>query len=712
VVCFGVCGATAVPVGRLFVEYKGMGESMSENSAYLLLSQYGNKKSVFPLVPGEEVRIGRSSDNDIVLTDDRCSRYHATVQWNDGQWFIRDMGSRNGTTLNGNPLSTQMLLLPGSAIQIGHSVLLFEVGPIPGNEDEDDYQTHGTGVFGISHDSGVAPLPREFDPATIVHHRNKTSFLEKEKEKEEGDDAERMAHNRTKSGYGAADLCQLAFSLGSAGEVDVVAKLALEGLIKATEGTGAGLWLFPYTEKPKVLLEAVDLRLIANVTNSEANYVPISEPLAKATLEKKEAVLVNEQLSLSDDEQTDMPWEGGRINNTLAAPIRRDNDILGLIHLYTSADDQSLGLGDLEYTLAVADTVAVALRQLNRQKELTAHLNQVRKENFNLREMLHADTEIIGLSTPLKKVAYLISRAAEGKASLLIRGESGTGKELIAKAVHFASARRSRPLVCLNCAAVAESLLASELFGHEKGAFTGATERKIGKFEAAHTGTLFLDEIGEMPVSLQSKLLRVLEGHPFERVGGNTPISVDVRVIAATNRDLEREVAEGRFRHDLFFRLRVLEIVVPPLRKRTDDIPVLAKYFLEKYSKETGRKYQGFSTEAMDALLAHRWPGNVRELKNVVERSVVLGSPPWIYEQDLLLSSLSTTGESGIQKPSAKTDLFEPTTLEQAEKVHIQKTLEHTQWNKSLAARTLGIERTTLDRKIKRYKLDDSSRTE
>jgi len=316
-------------------------------------------------------------------------------------------------------------------------------------------------------------------------------------------------------------------------------------------------------------------------------------------------------------------------------------------------------------------------------------------------------SEIIGDSEPLKKVNDLIARAAEGKFSLLIRGESGTGKELVAKAVHFSSSRRTKPLVCLNCAAIAESLLASELFGHEKGAFTGATDRKIGKFEAAHTGTLFLDEIGEMPVALQSKLLRVLEGHPFERVGGNTPISTDVRVIAATNRDLEKEVAEGRFRHDLFFRLRVLEIIVPPLRKRTDDIPVLAEYFLDKYSKETGRKYQGFAEEAMNALLVHRWPGNVRELKNVVERSVVLGTPPWIYEQDLLLSSLSTTGETDIRKTSTKTNLFEPVTLDQMEKAHIQKMLEYTQGNKSLAARTLGIERTTLDRKIKRYQLDE-----
>ena len=265
--------------------------------------------------------------------------------------------------------------------------------------------------------------------------------------------------------------------------------------------------------------------------------------------------------------------------------------------------------------------------------------------------------EIIGKSKPVKEVEHLIARAAEENASLLIRGESGTGKELVAKAVHFASPRRSKPFICLNCAAIAESLQESELFGHEKGAFTGATEMKTGKFEAAHTGTIFLDEIGEMPLTLQAKLLRVLEKHPFERVGGHTPIKVDVRLIAATNRDLEKEVTEGRFREDLFFRLCVLEIVVPPLRERTDDISILANHFLGKLEKEN-RKYQGFSQEAMNKLLEHRWSGNVRELKNVVERAVVFGSPPQIQVQDLLLSALKPAGDidrplSTYSQPSA-----------------------------------------------------------
>jgi DNA-binding NtrC family response regulator len=259
----------------------------------------------------------------------------------------------------------------------------------------------------------------------------------------------------------------------------------------------------------------------------------------------------------------------------------------------------------------------------------------------------------------------------------------------------------------LNCAALSEDLLASELFGHERGAFTGATDRKIGKFEAADGGTLMLDEIGEMSASIQAKFLRVLEGHPFERVGGSKPVSVDVRVIAATNRDLEKEVAENRFRRDLFFRLRVLEIIVPSLRKRQDDIVPLATHFLERFRTETGRKIQGFTPAAINQLMAYRWPGNIRELKNVVERAVVLCRAEYIDQQDLLLSKLSTAGDTTEQRPM---DLaFRPVSLEDMERQHIWSTLNYTGWNKSRTAVLLGIERSTLDRKIRRYGLAEES---
>ncbi|MCH8922502.1 MAG: sigma-54-dependent Fis family transcriptional regulator, partial [Planctomycetes bacterium] len=275
-------------------------------------------------------------------------------------------------------------------------------------------------------------------------------------------------------------------------------------------------------------------------------------------------------------------------------------------------------------------------------------------------------------------------------------------------AIHFSSPRRKGPFVCLNCAALAESLLASELFGHERGAFTGATDRNIGKFEAAHKGTLMLDEIGEMSPSIQAKFLRVLEGHPFERIGGTESVKADVRVIAATNRDLEHDVAEGRFRRDLYFRLHVLEILVPPLRSRLEDIPELADFFLRKFTSETGRRIRGFSPDALEQLCQYRWPGNVRELKNVVERAVVLTQGEFIDRDDLTLSSLIPDDETGTKRaePSAT---FEPSSLADMERHHILQTLDTTGWNKSRTAGILGIERSTLDRKIRRYGLKNTA---
>ncbi|MGH7193849.1 MAG: sigma 54-interacting transcriptional regulator, partial [Candidatus Saccharimonadales bacterium] len=244
------------------------------------------------------------------------------------------------------------------------------------------------------------------------------------------------------------------------------------------------------------------------------------------------------------------------------------------------------------------------------------------------------------------------------------------------------------------------------LFGHERGAFTGAVARKIGKFEASHQGTLMLDEIGEMSPTIQAKFLRVLEGHPFERVGGSEPVKVDVRVIAATNRDLEKDVADGRFRRDLYFRLHVLEVYVPPLRKRPEDIPELAHYFFNKYNLETGRRLRGFSPAALEQMVRYRWPGNVRELKNVVERAIVLAAGDFIGQEDLMLSKLPTTGDTG--EAMAASQEFKPVSLAEMERRHILATLKATNWNKSQTAQLLGIERSTLDRKIRRYELAES----
>jgi Nif-specific regulatory protein len=315
-------------------------------------------------------------------------------------------------------------------------------------------------------------------------------------------------------------------------------------------------------------------------------------------------------------------------------------------------------------------------------------------------------SEIIGRSPIMQRINQEIARIAPTNSTVLIHGESGVGKELVARAVHFSSPRRKGPFVCLNCAALAESLLESELFGHERGAFTGAQQRKIGKFEAAHHGTLMLDEIGEMSPTIQATLLRVLEGHPFERVGGSELVKVDVRVIAATNRDLEQDVAAGRFRRDLFFRLRVLEIIVPPLRDRTEDIVELAHYFFDKFTLETGRKLAGYTPRALEQMQRYGWPGNVRELKNVVERAIVLARGEAIDLEDLMLSNLTAGASEPVASRGAA---FVPCSLDDMERRHILATLRATRGNKSQAAQLLGIERSTLDRKIRRYNLAEFS---
>ena len=682
--------------------------------AYLILTQNGEQKQVYSFLDETVVTIGRATENVVSFIDDRCSRFHAKLFFNDGLWYIQDLGSRNGTFVDNLNITTRAYpIRAGQHIQIGRVVLQFGVGS-PGDldtkasglDENSDLTSHHSGVLGVS-ETLQGPAVSDDDEelgSEIIHQRSYTAILKPDIELE----TQNAVFPTTKTGFGPAEMCRLAYQIGKAEDVDQVARMALEGLLAATRAEGAGLWLFPYTLHSQQ--QASDIRLVSETTLNKVQYTPISAGLARTVFEKKEAFLVHDNSgegtkktkkgSADQDENTG-------INNTLVAPIRHQNAILGMFHLYTTTIDRSLDESDLEYSLAIADTVGVALAHINKQKELATNLTQARKENVNLREMLQMHSEIIGDSSQIQMVHHLITRAAEGKTALLIRGESGTGKELIARAVHLASLRKSKPFVCLNCAAISETLLESELFGHEKGAFTGATERKIGKFEAADSGTLFLDEIGEMTPNLQAKMLRVLENSAFERVGGNTTVTVDVRIITATNRDLEKDVAAGGFRHDLFFRLRVLEIIVPPLRKRQTDIPVLAKYFLDRFCNETGRKYTGFHPEAMQTLLSYRWPGNVRELKNIIERAVVLGTEPFVLTQDLLLSKLNTTGESQvISSEKQERDLFIPLSLDDVERNHIIRTLEYTGWNKSLAAKQLGIERTTLDRKIKRYNIE------
>jgi two-component system response regulator HydG len=331
---------------------------------------------------------------------------------------------------------------------------------------------------------------------------------------------------------------------------------------------------------------------------------------------------------------------------------------------------------------------------------------RLKEENRLLRQTLGRQFDsqnIIGKSPAMLKLLETIAQVAASEATVLISGDSGTGKELIAGAVHFNSLRKDGPFVKINCAAITETLLESELFGHEKGAFTGADRRKDGRFSQAHGGTLFLDEVGEMSLMMQVKLLRALQEREFNRVGGEDTIQVDVRVIAATNKDLLKQVHDGAFREDLYYRLNVVEIKVPPLPDRKEDIPLLAQHFLETFAAKNRKEIKGFTPAAMDNLVRYDWPGNVRELMNAIERAVVLARTEYLDIGDFPFMQNAISQDDRDSADSVALSMKGDLPLGEVEKAAILKTLEAAGGNKSEAARRLGITRKTLHKKLKAY---------
>ena len=640
-------------------------------SAYLVIRLDDGFGDVFPLTAGQRYTLGRATTNNIVLKDDLCSREHAEIYLSDRHWRVRDLNSLNGTRVNNDRLSKEWDLEPNDDIHLGRTHLLFveDMGQLPELPPQDRADSGVSIKKRLGQTRFLTPVP--LDSST----ENTAAEVGPE------------APARHSLGHDLALLYRLALAMGSAYDYTELVNIVLDGLLEAIPAeVGAIL---------TVKDSALEVTAHRHRDPKNQDYVRVSEYVSREVVTTREAVLAEDvardrylrnRESLSDLGATSL----------ICAPVVFNDKPLGLIHLYCTNPHKALDAEDLEFAVAVAKQLGAVVHQMQRQDSLTS-------QNRWMRAQLKVESELIGESPPIKDVESQIGRVAGTNATVSIRGESGSGKELVARAIHYSSQRREGPFVTLNCAALSETLLESELFGHEKGAFTGATEKKIGKFEAADHGTIFLDEIGEMNSGTQAKFLRVLEGHPFERVGGNTPIRVDVRVVAATNQPLEKAVQEGRFRRDLFFRLQVVEIRVPPLRERLSDVPILADHFLRRFVDETGRKIRGFTPAALKKMQEYQWPGNVRELRNVVERAVALGYGPMIDAVDIWLSSLEMS-------PPATPEGSVPTSyklesLEQIEKRHIEETLTHTDWNKSRAAEILGIERSTLDRKIKAYEL-------
>lgn len=671
----------------------------SSFQAYLII-QLGNRwTDVLRLHPQTPILVGRSSENQVVVKDDRVSRHHAKISHHAQKgWVIEDLDSRNGTQVDNQTIAQPLVLAGGETITVGGCRMTFTVklsDAFPASAIEPADGTEAT---------------RAIEPAAIVNRLSNSQYSS------ELDASFYQDHQSSSAKWGY--FYRLVFDLVHCLSEEEAAGVALDRLLTELDLTTGGVITLTVREpdnsavqstKPTAKQRSQDvgdcrMAVLAARQAPGGSYHRVSDFLVKTVLAEQQAILAR---NVQDDDQLSVARISGQheIASTLVAPLRirepKGSQVIGLVHVYAPSTARMLTVADLDLAVGVADNLSIAIQRLRESQKLNVDLDASRRKADLLEQQLFQSSELIGNSAPMQKVKQSIQRAGPTTATVLVRGESGSGKELVARAIHLASPRKSGPLVCLNCAALAPTLLESELFGHEKGSFTGATDRKIGKFEAANKGTLFLDEVGEMPLELQAKFLRVLEGHPFERLGGHSAIQTDVRVIAATNRDLEKAVQDKSFRADLYFRLRVVEILLPPLRDRPDDIPALVEHFLNLFRQHANRRIAGVEPEALEILVRHNWPGNVRELRNIIERAIVLGGDTTIGVDDICLPPLL---QPVFSPPASTTNSeFQPTALEDLERLHILGMLEYAQGNKSKAAQLLKIERSTLDRKLKRY---------
>jgi formate hydrogenlyase transcriptional activator len=468
------------------------------------------------------------------------------------------------------------------------------------------------------------------------------------------------------------------------------------------------------------------------VANSECKT-----PARMAITSRKPLVLAEQDLrSLAAESECAKYWLDEGVKVFCSVPLLFHERVLGALDLGRNGDER-FSPEDTEVLSEVAKQIAIAVENAQAYREITELKDRLAKEKLYLEEEVrteHNFGDIVGESAALRRVLKEVETVAATHSTVLIRGETGTGKELVARALHDLSSRRDRTFVKLNCAAIPTGLLESELFGHEKGAFTGAIGQRIGRFELAHRGTLFLDEIGDIPLELQPKLLRALQEQEFERLGGTQTMRVDVRLVAATNRDLAKMVADAQFRSDLYYRLNVFPVVLPPLRERREDIPILARHFTQQFARRMGRQIETIPAAVMDALLAYPWPGNIREMQNVIERAVILSQGPALQIPLGDLQVGNQTAEVGGQQSEVKgqqsddgrpkseaedgaaSSHFQPVssglTLAEAERKHILGVLRETRWvvggPKGAAAR-LGMKRTTLQWKMKQLGISRSA---
>ena len=596
---------------------------------------------------GEELTVGRDPANLVCIDDFAVSRRHCIIVHDGDRYRIRDMASHNGTFVNGQRVD-ESPLQNGDRIAVGSSIFEFAVEnasvPVPA---------------AVSFEDVPSPATCEFDREELMVD----------------EDMATMSLPRQRLSHDFAVLLRVATKLRGIRETDAL------------------LWQLVGVLLDVIPAERVAILLASGGTPMEPAFawdkitgpgqpVRVSRTMVDRAMTQQRSLLINDVPKFKGS--TSMEQMG--VHSVLCAPLSTPDQQLGAIYMDSRTLGSQFDAGHLHLLSAIAGVAALAL-------ENARFIGLLERENEQLKSEVRARFDMIGESTAMQEVYRFIAKVAPQPSNVLVLGESGTGKELVARAIHGHSPRASGAFVAINCAAITETLLESELFGHEKGAFTGATAQKRGYLETANGGTVFLDEIGELALPLQAKLLRVLQERELIRVGGTRPIKVDIRVVAATNKSLAERVKQGQFREDLFYRLNVLSCKVPPLRARREDIPLLAHHFVESYSQKCNRKILGISPEAVACMQKYDWPGNVRELENAIEHAVVLGSTTEIVRDDLPESLLEAAGPAGSGK------YHEEVTRKKKELV--TDALKRTDGHFTEAAKLLGVHPNYLHRLVR-----------
>jgi transcriptional regulator with GAF, ATPase, and Fis domain len=620
------------------------------------------------------VTVGRAPDNDVVLADAHVSGHHLRIIRGPTRTVVEDLRSTRGTTVARDHDRVRLEESTSLSVEVGSTCTL-EVG-------QDDELTVVEVKILEQEDARVVSMRRidEIGPA--------------------GEGLERDLNTLQK-------LYAVQKRLGAADDLDQVLQAICDGTLtllqRATHVTVTLRDDDQDTHEPVYVPVLTRLRGKDGLGTAPSGPVPIARSVFRKVLKERAAVLAADA---PEDVAQVESIVGASIRSTAAVPLWRGESILGVIQADNRMAPAMLNATDLEILALFASNASLAVSNARLIRRLQAAQEQLRKENdfLRTREETRSHTQtIIGESAPMRSLLSQLDKVVDTRVTVLVEGETGTGKELLACAVHYRSKRRDKLFVAQNCAALPENLLESELFGHKRGSFTGATEDKKGLFDIADGGTLFLDEVAEISLSLQSKLLRVLQEGEIRPVGAARTHLVDVRIVAATNRNLDEEVKAGRFREDLYYRLKVFPLRAPPLRERREDIPVLAGTFLKRYASELDKSVGGFSQQAMELLVAYDWPGNVRELQNEVQRLVIQLDEGAFVVPELLSERIrcveGIVGKAGMVKGTLRE------MMDQVEKYLLIESLRDHNNNKTNAAKTLGITREGLHKKLRSHKL-------